>query len=50
MKFQDYLIITWKDGTVDERGPININDPCFMDIYSAYNNIKNVVKVEIKRK
>ena len=50
MKFQDYLIITWKDGTVDERGPININDPTFMDIYKAYNNIKNVVKVEIKRK
>ena len=24
MKFQDYLIITWKDGSVDERGPINL--------------------------
>ena len=50
MKFQDYLIITWKDGSVDERGPININDPRFMDIYSYYSNMENVVKVEIKRK
>lgn len=50
MKFKDYLIITWKDGSVDERGPINVNDPRFVDIYSFYNNMKNVEKVEIKRK
>tara|TARA_B100000700_G_C14914733_1_gene794067 strand:+ start:684 stop:836 length:153 start_codon:yes stop_codon:yes gene_type:complete len=50
MSFKDYLIITWKDGSIDERGPINVNDPRFVDIYSFYNRMESVVKVEIKRK
>ena len=50
MKFQDYIVITWKDGSIDERGPVNISDPGFVDIYNHYNSMKNVEKVELKRK